>query len=188
MEKNLPLAHHYIAFAPHGPGVLCALVYFRKNLDVYGWWTGARDGDAQSAFFRLKNQYSRDATEFYATEGGDLYGGWHYLYSAKEPLLSFPLPIDKAAAQELERIQGMFAHEWLFFDGGLAPAAERALYDHMGFAVRAVNVRSAGIARLDRHAPVWTYESPDFDGHVLDYLVQHWPLDHRGRARTGEPV
>lgn len=184
--RSLPNPRHYIAFSPQGRGVLCAVVYFEKGVDVYGWWIGVRDGGTHSAFFKLGNYHACGPTQFYATEGADLHGGWQYLYSDKEPLLSFPRSIDPEVARELEHIQGMFAHEWLFFDGGFAPPAERASYDHMGFAVRGVNVRSKGIARLDRHGPVWTYESSQFDPRVLDYLMRHWPLEYCAHSGASE--
>ena len=32
----------YLAFAPRGPGLMCALLYFFDDHNVYGWYTGSR--------------------------------------------------------------------------------------------------------------------------------------------------
>ena len=34
---------HYIAYSPRGAGLECAVVYFVRGDDVYGWWTGFCD-------------------------------------------------------------------------------------------------------------------------------------------------
>jgi hypothetical protein len=167
-----------VALAPFGVGVLCACFYVEKGRHVYGWWLGARDSEYDTAYFKLEDYFSTAPTRFYATRGVDLYGGWRYLYSSKQPRLDTRLPMDDDIAHELDRLQGVFVDEWLFFEDAPDAQAEREAYDRMKFPVRFVNVRASGLKRLDKHEPVWLYRSPDFDERVLDYLGQHWPLDY----------
>lgn len=168
---------YFVAFAPYGVGVLCALFYFETCSDVYGWWIGARDSEYESAYFKLEDYFTTRPTRVYATEGNDLYGGWRFLYSAPQIMLDKPLPVDSDIVHELDRVQNMFVTEWLFFDDSPA-ALERESYDKMRFPVRYVNIRFAGINRMDRHEPVWLYRSRDLASGVLDSLAQHWPLDY----------
>lgn len=172
----------FIAFAPYGVGVYCALFYFEKDRDIYGWWIGARDSEYHSAYFKLEEYFTRKPTHFYATQGADLYGGWRFLYSAKEPALDKPLPMDEEAAHELDRVQDTFVAEWLFFEDAPDAAAEREAYEKMKFPMRHVNVRVDGINRLGKDQPVWLYRSHDFDSGVLEYLERHWPLDYGSKA------
>ncbi len=169
----------FIAYAPFGVGVMCALFYFERANDVYGWWIGARDSEFHSAYFELEGFFTTKPTRFHATEGMDLYGGWKYLYSARAPALDKPVPIDDAAAHELDRMQGAFAAEWLVFEDDAHVAAEREAYGKMGLTLGHVAVRSKRLGKLDESQPLWLYRSHDFDPHVLDYLQSHWPLDFR---------
>ncbi len=168
----------FIAFAPYGVGVLCALFYFEKGRNVYGWWIGARDSEYHSAYFKLEEYFSTKASRFYATQGCDLYGGWRLLYSAKLPELDKPLTMDEDVAHELDRVQDMFVSEWLFFEDAPEAAVEREAYDRMNLPVFHVSVRAEGINRLNKDEPVWLYRAHDFDGGVLDYLARYWPLDY----------
>lgn len=167
----------FVAFAPYGVGVTCALFYFERGRDIYGWWIGARDSEYESAYFKLEDYFTRKVTQFYATQGADLYGGWRYVYSAKHPALDKPLPMDDVA-HELDRVQGIFAAEWLFFDHSTDAESDRVAYDRMGFPVRYVNIRVERLNRLQKDEPVWRYQSHDFDTAVLDCIVRHWPLDY----------
>jgi len=170
----------FIAFAPFGVGLMCALIYTERGADVYGWWTGARDSEYHSAYFKLESFFTTKPTRFYATDGMDLYGGWKFLYSAREAALDKVVPVEDEVAHELDRLQGLFVAEWLFFDDDEELKAETRAYDEMGFPVRHVNIRSKRLAKLDESQPVWIYRSRDFDAAVLEYLQQHWPLDYRG--------
>jgi hypothetical protein len=80
-------ARSFIAFAPYGVGVDCALFYFKQGRDIYGWWMGARDSECHCAYFKLEDYFSTRPTRFYVTEGPDLYGGWRFMYSARIPRL-----------------------------------------------------------------------------------------------------
>ena len=81
---------HLVAYAPYGVGVQCALVYFERDTDVYGWWIGARDAEWHSAYFKLEDFFTTRQTRFLATEGMDLYGGWEGLYTGSENLRGKP--------------------------------------------------------------------------------------------------
>ena len=87
-------------------GVACALFYLERRRDIYGWWIGARDSEYESAYFKLEDYSTRKPTQFYATQGADLYGGWRNLYSAKRPALDKPLAMDDDIAHELDRGRG----------------------------------------------------------------------------------
>jgi hypothetical protein len=169
----------YIAFAPFGIGVMCALTCFERGNDVYGWWLGARDSEYESACFELEGYFTARPTRFYATAGMDLYGGWRFLYSSRTPQLDKPVPVEDEAAHELDRLQGEFVAEWLFFDDDERARQERIEYDKANFPLRHVNLRPARVGRFDRSEPVWVYRSHDFDMDVLRYLQRYWPLDYR---------
>lgn len=169
---------HFIAYAPYGVGVMCALVYFERGADVYGWWIGSRDAEWHSVYFKLDNFYTTKPTRFLATEGMDLYGGWKHLYSARHPVLDKPEPVDDDAAHELDRLQDLFAGEWLFFEDDTGAVADRRAYDEYNLPLAHVNLRAQILNKLDKHEAVWSYRSHDFDSAVLEYLQQHWPLDY----------
>lgn len=169
----------FIAYAPFGAGVLCALFYFQRGDDVYGWWTGARDAEFHSAYFKLEDYYTTKPARFYATEGMDLYGGWRYQYSARTPALDRPVAVDDAAAHELDRLQGLFAAEWLVYEDDSDAAAERDAYGRMGLSLGHVAIRSKRLGRLDESQPVWVHRSHGCDLNVVEYLQKHWPLDRR---------
>jgi hypothetical protein len=170
---------HFIAYAPYGVGLTCALVYFERSADVYGWWIGARDAEWHSAYFKLEAFFTTQQTRFLATEGMDLYGGWKRLYSAREPVLDKPEAVADEAAHELDRVQGMFVAEWLFFEDDAAAGAERKAYERYNLPLAHVNVRAKRLNKLDKHQAAWTSYSHGFDAAVLDYLQRHWPLDYR---------
>lgn len=169
----------FIAYAPYGAGVMCALVYIERGNDIYGWWIGARDAEFHSAYFRLAEYFTAMPTRFYATEGMDLYGGWKYLYPARDPALDKAVPVNDAAAHELHRVQGMFAAEWLVFEDDPHIESEREAYGKMGLILGHAAVRSRRIGKLDLSQAVWVHRSHDFDLHVLDTLQRDWPLDFR---------
>lgn len=170
-----------IAYAPYGAGVLCAMFYFTRGNDVYGWWLGARDAEFHSAYFMLEDFFTTAPTRLYVTEGMDLYGGWRYQYTAREPALDKPVAVDDAVAHELDRLQGAFAAEWLVFEDDPRIESERAAYGRMGLILGHAAVRSKRIGKLDLSQAVWVYRSPDFDLHMLGFLQRYWPLDYRSR-------
>ncbi len=169
----------FIAYTPYGVGLMCALVYFERDADVYGWWIGARNSDHHSAYFKLENFFTTQPTRFYASEGMDLYGGWRYLYSARKPALDKPVPVEDSVAHELDRVQDMFVAEWLFFGDDPRSESERRAYDEYRLPITGINIRASRLNKLDKHEAVWIYRSHDLDANVLEYLQRFWPLDYR---------
>jgi hypothetical protein len=168
-----------LAYAPRGPGVMCAMFYFVLGDDVYGWWIGAQDGDYPPAYFMLENFYADADTRFFATAGNDLYGGWTREYTEEAALLPDPVPIDQDVCHRIEQTQAQFAQEWLFFADDAGTAPERAAYEADSLPVMPVNIKHQRLHRLEVHAAVWTRTSPNADLHVIEYLRERWPLDYR---------
>ena len=108
---------HYIAYSPRGAGLECAVVYFVRGDDVYGWWTGFCDYRYPTAFFRLERFFAPGSGPLYVTEGGDLYGGWRYRYPQRDPQLPDPIAVEDELCHQLEQLQDSFANEWLWFSG-----------------------------------------------------------------------
>lgn len=169
----------FIAYAPRGVGLMCAAVYVVRGNDVCGWWTGFANGDYQTAFFLLEDYFSRSDHAFYATKGGDLYGGWVLDYQAQPPELDKPVAVDDALCHELERVQFVFAQEWLSFAGDAEAGREAAEYHEAELAHQDINVRFHRLNRLDKHEPVWTYRSPGLDVNIMKRLMRQWPLECR---------
>lgn len=167
----------FIAYVPRGVGLLCALVYVARGNDVYGWWTGPVNGEYQTSFFQLANYFSRNESAFYATKGGDLYGGWVYDYDTQLPVLDKPVAVDDALCHELEHMQFAFAREWLSFAGDEDAAQEAARYHEGELAHQDVNVKFHRLNKLNKDHPVWTYRSAGFDRGILRRLIRDWPLE-----------
>jgi hypothetical protein len=179
-ETYLPTQpQHYIAYSPRGAGLECAVVYFVQTDDVYGWWIGFRDYRYPAAFFELERFFSPGGCRFYATEGGDVYGGWRYLYSQRASALPDPLALDDDICHQLEQLQDSFAAEWLWFRDQPDSAAEAAAYARDELAIEDVNLRHRHLGKLRKDAPVWTHASHDLSLDVIDYLAQRWPLSYR---------
>ena len=172
--------HSLVAYAPWGFGLLCALVYAVQDNDVYGWWIGPVDGAYQPSYFQLSNYFSTGERAFYTTLGGDLYGGWVRDYDAKSPELGEPVPVDGDLAHRLERMQFIFAQEWLSFAGDDGAGQEQDRYSEAELAHQEINVRFQRLNRLDKDQPVWIYRSPGFDVNILERLARDWPLEYRG--------
>jgi hypothetical protein len=168
----------FLSYRPFGAGLRCAMFYFEMGPDVYGWWIGPRHSKQYSAYYKLENFFTTGSALFYASGGMDLYGGWRFLYSARTAALDEPVAVEQEAAHELERLQGMFVAEWLFFDDDPDTAHERAAYEKLKMPLRRVNIRSHALTRLTGQDSEMQYRSPDFDIDVLDYLQRHWPLDY----------
>ena len=169
---------YLIAYAPRGPGLECALVYFVQGDDVYGWWIGFKDYAYPSAYFKLEQFFSDQRTQFFATEGNDLYGGWRYAHSRSEPQLADPIAVPDEICHKLQQLQDGFAAEWLWFRGQPGSEAEAAAFERAELAVEDVNVRHRMLGRLRKEEPVWTFHSHGLSHDVVDYLAQRWPLDY----------
>lgn len=169
----------FVAYAPRGVGLLCALVYAARNDDVCGWWVGAADGGYQTAFFLLDRYFTRDERAFYATRGGDLYRGWAYDYRARPAELDKPVPVEDSLCHELEHIQFVFAQEWLSFAGDADAGQQNASYREAELAHQDVNVKFHRLNKLDKDDLVWTYRSAGLDLNVVKRLMRDWPLECR---------
>lgn len=168
----------YIAYAPRGPGLECAVTYFVQGQDVYGWWIGFKDYAFPSAFFKLEEFFSPSDTIFYATEGTDIYGGWRYQYSRRHPELDAPLAVDDEICHKLDQLQDAFANEWLWIKGDPDSVEEEAAYARDEIAVQDVNIKHGRLGKLRTDSAVWTFESHGLNLDILDYLAMHWPLDY----------
>jgi hypothetical protein len=148
----------FLAYAPRGPGLRCALAYVKDGRDVYGWFTGlGDDGMRASRYFFLENFYANAPTRYEAAE--DLHSDW---------------PLGEARRHELARMQEAIAHEWL----ACGEDAEVRAYHAAELAVGEVNVRFERLAKFSRLQPNWTYYSPGFERAVLNALAKRWPLDY----------
>jgi hypothetical protein len=172
----------YIAYAPRGPGLECAVTYFVQGDDVYGWWIGFQDYAFPSAFFKLENFFSPGETTFYATDGSDIYGGWRYQYSRAQPKLDEPLAADDEICHKLDQLQDAFTNEWLWVKGDPDSAEESAAYSQDEIAVQDVNVKHRRLGKLSKDSAVWTFESHGLNLDILDYLATHWPLEYGREA------
>lgn len=169
----------FVAYAPRGAGLLCALVYTVRGDDVLGWWVGMVDGEYQTAFFLLEQYFSPDEQAFYATRGGDLYRGWIHDYRMKPSELDKPVVVDDALCHELEHMQFVFAQEWLSFDGDADAGKEQLLFREAELARQAVNVKFHRLNKLHKWDPVWTYRSAGVDLNIVRRLMRDWPLECR---------
>lgn len=77
---------------------------------------------------------------------------------------------------ELQRLQGAFVQEWLFFADD-EKAAEA--YRKLGLPVQGVNVRADQLHRSDQHQPTRVYAVPGIDLNVVTYLKRSWPPDDK---------
>lgn len=155
----------FLAYAPRGPGLRCAVAYLGRERDVYGWFTGPRaDAQLASAFFLLENFYTGAMTRYEAVDAADLHGGW---------------ALDEARRHELAGMQAAFAQEWLYYRSDPKAKSELKAYAAAEFAIGEANVRYARLAKFSRLQPNWTYYSQHFEYPVLSYLSRHWPLDYQ---------
>ena len=59
----------FIAYAPRGAGLRCALAYLASERDVYGWYTGPRDDSSIAAqYFLIEDFYSNRPTRVIARD------------------------------------------------------------------------------------------------------------------------
>ena len=155
----------FIAYAPRGVGLRCALAYLSDRRDAYGWFTGPVDGiSPASLYFVLEDFYSQAGTRYVAARGLDLHTGWI---------------LDERRCHELAAMQEAFAAEWLFSRDDPGARSEMAAYQHAELAIGEVNIRFERLGKLSKLQPNWTFYSPEFERPVLQYLVKRWPLEFR---------
>jgi hypothetical protein len=92
----------FVASAPDGAGLSCAIAYLVSDSDAYGWFVGRRqDGSYVGAYFLLEDLFANAPTAYEAV--GDVHDDWG---------------LDEAARHELAAMQDAFASEWLVFSEG----------------------------------------------------------------------
>lgn len=155
---------HFIAYAPRGAGLICAVLYVPLGQDVCGWYVGGREGVLESAYFRLEAFYTPLDTQLVAVPDAALHAG-----KLGDPQL----------CQDLARMQEAFRREWLWDAGDPDAAAETAAYREAELALGEVNVRFARLAKFSKTQPTWTCYAQGFERSVLRVLAKRWPLDFR---------
>jgi hypothetical protein len=154
----------FLAYAPRGIGLRCALAYVASERDVYGWFLGSREDTCTvSAFFFLENFYSSGMTRYEAVDEADLHCAWS---------------LDEARRHELARMQEAFSREWLFYRDDARAVAELQAYAEAELAAGEVNIRFERLAKLSKLQPNWTFYSAGFERQVLHFLAKHWPLEY----------
>ena len=155
----------FIAYAPRGAGLRCALAYLGAERDVYGWYTGPRaDGELAADFFLIEDFYTNRPTRHSSADMGALHSRW---------------ALDEDRRHELARMQEAFAHEWLVYPGAARAPAELEAYAEAELAAGRLLLRSERLTRLSTLQPNWTYYSPHFERSVLRHLAKRWPLEYR---------
>ena len=168
----------FIAYAPRGGGLLCAVTYITDGKDVSGWFIGLKDYAYPSAYFKIENFFSPDEKRFYATIGSDVYGGWRFDYAKSRPELDPPIPVDDALCHRLDKLEDVVAAEWLTFGDDDRFEADKAAYAADDLPAGEVLVHHDKLAKFDRDKPVWTFYSRGFSDEVLNYMTPRWPLDY----------
>ena len=169
----------YLAYAPRGPGLMCAVFYFTDERNVYGWYTGSRAGDFPARFFMLEGYFTPHETPYYASAADDVYSGWVRRTEGGEAPLDPPAPVPEPLLHELERLQDAFAHEWLVYAGDARADEQARAYAERELAFGAVALRAEKLAKLRTSEAVWTYASPACDLNIVEHLRRHWSLDYQ---------
>lgn len=158
----------FIAYAPRGAGLRCALAYVEAGADVYGWFTGPRhDTSVAACYFLLEDFHANAATRYEAVDQTALHSRWS---------------LDESRRHELAAMQEAFAHEWLFHRDEARAAAELGAYAQAELAACDINLRFSRLAKLAKGQPNWAYYSPRFERAVLRHLSGRWPLEYREEA------
>ena len=155
----------FLAYAPRGAGLRCALACLASERDVYGWFIGLRsDATTMSAFFLLEDFYSNRMTRYEAVDNARLHSAWS---------------LDEARRHELARMQETFSREWLFHRDAARAAAELRAYAQAELsAAGEAGIRFERLAKFSKLQPNWTFYSPGFEQPVLHFLAKHWPLEY----------
>ena len=154
----------FIAYAPRGAGLRCALAYLEEGADVYGWFIGPRhDASVAARYFLLEDFHANAPARYEEVDQADLHSAWS---------------LDEARRHELARMQEAFTHEWLLYRDAPNAAAQFAAYDEAELALGEVNLRYDRLAKLSKLQPNWTYYSPHFERSVLRHLAGRWSLEY----------
>jgi hypothetical protein len=154
----------FIAYAPRGIGLRCAVVYLAAGRDAYGWFTGPRlDLAVASRYFLLEDFYSAVPVRYEEVDQAELHSGWS---------------LAEARRHELALLQDRFAREWLCYRADLWTVTEFAAYARAELAAGEVAVRFGRLAVFSKLQPNWTYYSHGFEHSVLRHLARRWPLEY----------
>jgi hypothetical protein len=161
----------FIAYAPRGAGLRCAVVYLPAGHEVHGWFTGPSDGGSASAYFVLENFYTPLETRYVEIPPADLHARWTG---------------DEAMCHELAELQDAFSREWLCYRSDPEAKADFEAYAEAELAAGEVAIRFKRLNKLSKLQPNWTFYSPDFERGVVKCLAKHWPLEYRSDDLTME--
>ena len=154
----------FLAYAPRGVGLRCAVAYLASGRDAYGWFTGPRlDLVVASRYFLLEDFYSAGPVRHEEVDAAELHSGW----SLSEP-----------RRHELAHLQETFAREWLCYRSDAWAASDFAAYAHAELAAGDVAVRFGRLALFSKLQPNWTFYSRGFAHGVLRHLARRWPLEY----------
>ena len=154
----------FIAYAPRGAGLRCALAYLVAERDVYGWYTGPRlEGTLAGEFFALEDFYSKHAARYSAVQVSDLHSNW---------------ALEEARRHELAQMQEVFAREWLVYRDDPRAAVQLEAYAEAELAAGEVMLRFDRLAKLSKLQPNWTFYSAGLERSVLRHLANRWPLEY----------
>jgi hypothetical protein len=155
----------FIAYAPRGAGLRCALAYLASERDIYGWFTGPRaDGGVAAEFFLFEDFHTNRPARYSSVETGALHSRW---------------ALEEERRHELAQMHAAFAAEWLCYPDDARASGELASYAKAELATGEVNLRFERIAELSTLQPNWTYYSPRVERSVLRHLAKRWPLEYR---------
>ena len=155
----------FLAYAPRGAGLRCALAYRASNRDAFGWFSGPGDGVLASAYFVLEDIYTTRPATYVAVSEGDLHSTWIR---------------DEARCHALAQMQEAFRREWLFYRSDPGAQEQLAAYAGAELAMGEFGIRFDRLNKLSKLQPNWIYYSRDFERGVLRHLAKRWPLDYRG--------
>ena len=155
----------FIAYAPRGIGLRCALAYLADRHDVFGWFTGPDEsGGLVALYFVLEGFYSDREPRYAAARGLDLHTGWL---------------LDQQRCHQLAALQEAFAAEWLFYRFDPIAQFDLAAYSRAELAAGEPNIRFERLNKLSKLQPTWTFYSAGFEHGVLRRLAKRWPLEYR---------
>ena len=155
----------FIAYAPRGAGLRCAIAYLERGADLYGWFIGPRDDAVvEACYFLLGDFRSNAPVRFEAVDQADLHTSWS---------------LDEERRHELAQMQEAFAREWLFYRDAPDAAFQLGVYADAELAVGEVGLRFERLNKLSKLQPNWTYYSPRFDRSALRRLAGRWLLEYR---------
>jgi hypothetical protein len=154
----------FLAYAPRGAGLRCAVAYLASGRDAYGWFTGpCLDLSVASRYFVLEDFYSAAPARYEEVDQAGLHSGWS---------------LDEPRRHELARLQEAFAREWLCHRSDAWAAGDFASYARAELAAGEVSVRFGRLALFSKLQPNWTYYSRGFEYGLLRHLARRWPLEY----------